>query len=89
MDITHPSLLKLKGLLFLVVTAMSGYLIYLEAPNLRTVAFLAVCLWSFARFYYFLFYVLEHYVGSGESYAGIFDLLKKIVTKTPDSGGRE
>ena len=34
--------------------------------------------WASARFYYFLFYVLEHYVDPGLKYAGILALLRQI-----------
>jgi hypothetical protein len=36
---------------------------------------LALLVWASCRFYYFLFYVLEHYVDRTMRYAGLFDLL--------------
>jgi hypothetical protein len=39
---------------------------------------LAMCIWASCRFYYFLFYVLERYVGIEGRYAGIWDLLTRL-----------
>jgi hypothetical protein len=40
---------------------------------------LGVAIWAWCRFYYFLFYVLEHYAGQKRPYAGIFDALKSCL----------
>ncbi|HTJ78063.1 MAG TPA: hypothetical protein VL357_03630 [Rariglobus sp.] len=53
----------------------------MESPHLRTVLLLAIVIWSFCRFYYYLFYVLERYLGKNRPYAGIFDALRFIVKK--------
>lgn len=79
MDITNTKVLKLKGLLFLFLGVLSGGLIYLEAPEWRVVLLLVICVWSFARFYYFAFYVLEKYADPEFRYAGLFDLLKYLL----------
>jgi hypothetical protein len=53
-----------------------------------TALLLAVAVWSFARFYYFAFYVIEHYVDPGYRFAGLWDfvryLLRRRKRQTPD-----
>ena len=80
-DIRSKPLLHAKGLLFLLagLIALGGVL--LESPHLRTAALLAIGVWSFCRFYYYLFYVLENYAGRGRRYAGVFDALRYVFTR--------
>lgn len=80
-DITSKPLLHAKGLLFLLtgLIALGGVL--LESPRLRTAALLAIGVWAFCRFYYYLFYVLENYAGRGRRYAGLLDALRYILTR--------
>jgi hypothetical protein len=46
-------------------------LLVAEAPTLRVTLLLAIAIWSFCRFYYFAFYVIEHYVDPGYKFAGL------------------
>ena len=77
MDITSARLLKIKGVLFLVLGALSaGLLVWTIWPafNWRVAALLAISVWAFCRAYYFCFYVMEHYAEPGFRYAGLLDL---------------
>ena len=78
-DIKSKWLLHAKGFLFLFLGLLAGGVILLESRNLRTLLLLGIVIWSFCRFYYYLFYVLEKYIGRDEKYAGILDALKFIV----------
>jgi hypothetical protein len=40
---------------------------------------LGIAIWSFGRFYYFAFYVIEHYVDPGYRYAGIGSFLRYMM----------
>jgi hypothetical protein len=77
-DLTSARLIKLKGCLFLFLAVASAVLLLLEHPNLRTAALLALAVWSSCRFYYFAFYVLEHYVDPTFHYSGLFSLAKYL-----------
>ena len=77
-DLKSPVLLHLKGWLFFALGAIAAGLLLYESPDLRTAALLAICVWAFCRWYYFLFYVIEHYAG-GERYAGLFDYVKRTA----------
>jgi hypothetical protein len=76
-DITSPTLLKLKGGLFLVTGLLGATALLLERASWRDAALLAITVWAFCRFYYFLFYVLERYAG-GRRYAGLGDALRAV-----------
>lgn len=78
-DLSSKRLIVAKGLMFLVLAGVTATLLLLEAPSLRVAAALIVILvWASCRFYYFLFYVLQHYVDPGYRYAGLLALLAQI-----------
>ena len=77
-DLKSKKLIVLKGLLFLGILVGAGVLLFLERPSLQVAALLVVLVWASARFYYFLFYVLEKYVDPRLRYAGLFALLRAI-----------
>ncbi len=77
MDITSPTLLKLKGILFFFLGLLcAGLLLMFVQPlvSWKVVALLLLCVWAFCRAYYFCFYVLHHYVDGRYRYAGMWDL---------------
>lgn len=79
MDLTNPKLIYLKGGLFLAIGLLAGGLLVLEHPTLRVALLLTVTIWSFARAYYFAFYVIEHYVDPGFRFAGLWAFAKYLV----------
>jgi hypothetical protein len=81
-DLTSKPWIVAKGMLFLVMGAVSATLLWLESPTARSAILLALLAWSAARFYYFLFYVLESYVDPSLKYAGIGALVKQILSRT-------
>jgi len=80
-DLKEPAWIKLKGALFLVAGLLSAGLVILEHPSLRIAALLAIAIWSFCRFYYFAFYVIEHYVDAGYRFSGLVSFLRHLVLK--------
>lgn len=74
-------LLHAKGFLFLVLGLLSAGAILIESQNIRTILLLIITIWAFCRFYYYLFYVLEKYIGRDQKYAGILDALKYILRR--------
>ena len=54
--------IKLKGMLFLLLGLLSAAFLFVEHPTLSAAFLMVVAVWSFCRFYYFAFYVIEHYV---------------------------
>ena len=86
MDITNPRVLKLKGVLFLALGLISSSLLLAHAPDGKVALLLAIAVWAFCRFYYFAFYVLEHYADSRFRYAGLCDLARYLITGKPSDG---
>jgi len=64
--------------LFLLLGLIGVTGVLLESPHLRTAVLLGVTIWAFCRFYYYLFYVLERYLGKTTPYAGIGDALRFV-----------
>ena len=71
-DLTDPRWIKLKGILFLLIGLVSAVLLILEMPTLKVGVLLAISIWCFCRFYYFAFYVIEHYVDPGYRFSGLW-----------------
>lgn len=78
-DIKSPKVLKLKGLMFLFLGLASGALLLSDSFSLKNLTLLLICIWSFSRFYYFAFYVLEHYADPKFRYAGLMDLFGYLM----------
>ena len=70
-DLKNPKLIYLKGVLFLLAGAMCAALLLVEHPTLKDALLLAAAVWCFARFYYFAFYVIQHYVDDQYRFAGL------------------
>jgi hypothetical protein len=81
-DLSSGRAIFWKGWLFLVLGAMAGGLILLEAGSWRVAALLAICVWAFCRWYYFAFYVIERYVDPSFKFAGLGSFLKYMARST-------
>ena len=77
-DLTNPKIIKLKGLLFLFLGVLSAALLLMLAPRWEVALVLAIVVWSFCRFYYFAFYVIQHYVDPEFRFAGLWDFAKYL-----------
>ena len=75
MDLKDVRWICLKGLLFLGILVISSALILIEAFSWKLAALLALVIWSAARVYYFMFYVIEKYVDPAYKFAGISSFL--------------
>jgi hypothetical protein len=78
-DLKSARLIHLNGWLFLLLGLLASAGLLLESPHFKTVVLLAAAIWAFCRFYYYLFYVLERYLGKDRPYAGIVDALRFIL----------
>lgn len=75
-DLQNPRIIALKGFLFLVIGCVAGGLLWAESPTWRGAVLLALTVWGFCRFYYFAFYVIEHYVDPSYRFAGLLDFAR-------------
>src|SRR5438876_5408767 len=78
-NITSPGLIKLKGILFLLVGLVAAALLLIEHPSLKAAVLLAIAVWCFCRFYYFAFYVIEHYVDSSYRFSGLWSFGRYLM----------
>jgi hypothetical protein len=74
-DLKSTKWIVAKGFIFAGIALATAALIFIEMPSLKVAVLLALLVWASCRFYYFLFYVLEHYVDRTMRYAGLFDLM--------------
>lgn len=77
-DLTNPTWIKLKGILFLLAGLASAGLLIGDQPTLKAVFLLALSVWCFCRFYYFAFYVIEHYVDPGYRFSGLWSFVRYL-----------
>jgi hypothetical protein len=75
-NLTTARWIKAKGILFLLLGLLSATLLFLEHPVWKTGLLMIIAVWCFCRFYYFAFYVIEHYVDASYRFSGLlsFDL---------------
>jgi hypothetical protein len=77
-DLTNPKAILAKGWLFLVLGILSGGALLALNFTWENAVLLAIALWAFCRWYYFMFYVIEHYVDPSFKFAGLFDFLRYL-----------
>ena len=78
LDLKQPRWIYLKGLLFLVVLAVSVLSILVENFSWKVVILLGLVIWSAARLYYLMFYVIEKYVDPTYRFSGIIAFMKYL-----------
>jgi hypothetical protein len=85
-DIESPWLIHLKGALFLALGLGAGTMLLVFSPTIRTATLLVITIWAFCRFYYYLFYVLERYLGREKRFAGVIDALRYLISNPRREG---
>lgn len=80
-DLSSPVWIKLKGILFLLIGLVSSLLLLLENPSLKVALLLLLTIWCFCRFYYFAFYVIEHYVDPGYRFSGLWSFFHYLLSR--------
>jgi len=88
-ELKNPKLIHLKGWLFLGILLMSIALVLLEHASWRTGLLLLLIVWSSARFYYFMFYVIEKYVDPNYRFAGIMSFVKYLCGRSKTTDDRQ
>ena len=85
-DLTDSRWIKLKGILFLLIGLLASALLLIEHPEIKTVVLLAIAVWCFCRFYYFAFYVIEHYVDPSYRFSGLWSFGRYLLARRRDRG---
>ena len=77
-DLKNSRIIIAKGLLFLVTGGIAAGLLIVDHPDVRTGLLLVITVWSFCRFYYFAFYVIQHYVDSTYHFSGLTSFVRYL-----------
>jgi len=80
-DLKNPVFIYTKGFLFLCGGILSAALLMLEHPTFKVGLLLCLAIWCFARFYYFAFYVIQHYVDANYRFAGLGSFVRYLLTR--------
>lgn len=80
-DLKSRQLIYLKGFLFLMILLFAAGLILFETRSWQIAILLLLVVWSSARLYYFMFYVIEKYVDPEYKFAGIGSFLQYLLRK--------
>jgi hypothetical protein len=78
-NITSSKLLYAKAILFVVLGTIASALLIFESPSLRIVILLSLAIWSFCRAYYFVFYVIQHYVDGEYRFSGLGSFVNYVL----------
>lgn len=85
-DLNDQRLILLKGFLFLLTGMLSAGFLLVDHPTLKVGFLLAVAVWSFCRFYYFAFYVVERYLDTSYRFRGLISLILYLARKSVGTG---
>jgi hypothetical protein len=80
-DLKNPAIIWTKGILFLVLGLLASVLLVLQAPSATIVLLLFLSIWAFCRFYYFAFYVIQHYIDPTYRFSGLLSFLHYVLRK--------
>jgi hypothetical protein len=84
-DLTSRKVIITKGFLFLAASGLCALGLFLESPTLKTALLAVGVAWCFARFYYFAFYVIQHYVDPGYRFSGLWSLAVYLLGRRNQS----
>ena len=71
-DLKNPNLIVIKGVLVLLLGMIAALFLILKTSRLDVAILLLIAIWAFCRFYYFAFYVIEHYVDGDYKFTGLY-----------------
>ena len=75
-DLTSPASLYTKAILFLILGTLAATFLLLDRFSIRNLCLLLLTIWSFCRAYYFVFYVIQHYLDPDFRYAGLWHFFR-------------
>ncbi len=84
-DLKNPFIIHAKGWLFLLILMASTASILLHSQSWRVAGLLLVVIWASARFYYYLFYVIERYIDPEFKFSGVVAAVAYLLGKKSPS----
>ena len=85
-DLKNSRIIIAKGFLFLVTGGIAAGLLIVNHPDVRTGLLLLITVWSFCRFYYFAFYVIQHYVDPTYRFSGLTAFMVYLWNRRSNTG---
>jgi len=80
-DLTDSRAILAKGWLFLLLGLMAGGALLSLAFTWKVALLLAITVWAFCRWYYFMFYVIEKYVDPSFKFAGLGSFVRYTLAR--------
>lgn len=80
-DLTSRKAILWKGWLFFVLGLLAFAALLMLFPDMRLAALSGIVVWAFCRWYYFMCYVIEHYVDSTYRFAGLSSFLRYMFQR--------
>ncbi len=80
-DLADPRWMFVKAGLFLIIGISAVGIILVEHPDGKLGLLLALAIWSFARLYYFAFYVIEKYIDPTYKFAGLWSAAMYLLQR--------
>ncbi len=80
-DLKSSRVIIAKGFLFLLTGFAAAGLLLVDHPDFRTGLLLLIAVWSFCRFYYFAFYVIQHYVDPSYHFSGLTSFVRYLWSR--------
>jgi len=80
-DLKNSRLIHFKGWLFLLLGFVSGGVLVAQSLDYKEALLLVICVWSFCRFYYYAFYVVEKYVDPGYRFSGLLSFASYFLRR--------
>jgi hypothetical protein len=81
-DLTSARAIFWKGWIFFACGLFAASALVLLNPAWQNVLLLAIAVWSFCRWYYFMFYVVEKYVVPSFRFDGLFSFLRYMRSRS-------
>lgn len=82
-DIKSARLIHIKGWLFMLLCIIAVIGLLLSAFSWSNLALITIAIWAGCRWYYYLFYVIEHYVDSEFRFASVSEALRYLLRRSP------
>jgi hypothetical protein len=80
-DLSSARWISIKGFLFLLLGLLSSSMLLLERPTWKVLLLLTIAIWASCRFYYFAFYVIEHYIDPNYKFSGLVSFVRYFLRK--------
>ena len=80
-DLEKPGWMYLKAVCFFLIIIVASVILLLDSFSWMKLGLLLLIVWSSARLYYFIFYVIGNYIDEDYKFSGVMDFLKYLIRK--------